>query len=504
MLAMPQKKIKTNHQGGYVLPLVIITGMILVAGAVLLSERSFSGLMRLTRQKQGDEAMEIAEAGASILINELNTQFPYLLTVNCQVDNNSSSEQRQDPRCSGWEDFRFGQYGGPNKACPGRSSNPSQIMGLLYQSVDNKNGSYRLRNYEFLGDQSQGGTAIIQVQGQRFRGTKESLDIAASAIIEQEITVVPKCCNQAPYLSCNSGWGYGLATNRVQLQLGDVVDENPMTSPSNANVHCITCDPPPDDQCNPWTSAGQIISSTCSEVGSGIISGARSNGPLDLPKAPTWNIAEWGDPDPISINTVNNPVFRHQRDNESKHPVKGCFTESVNGKKTTHCRIASINLSGNNEIDLRPDDENGIPGDIRFYIEGQQINLAGRTLANTGEFGQFSIFGGEATRWPYNLYQCGSKQLNIAGGSEIRAFIHMPCFNINLSGGNETDQIKIVGSVISEQWNSTGDYARLIVPDNAGTTVCTTYGICSSGGSGTSGKEFAALGTKRWSPIQMD
>jgi hypothetical protein len=58
--------------------------------------------------------------------------------------------------------------------------------------------------------------------------------------------------------------------------------------------------------------------------------------------------------------------------------------------------------------------------------------------------------------------------------------------------------------VITGQWNSTGDYARLIVPDNAGTTVCTTYGICSSGGSGTSGKEFAALGTKRWSPIQMD
>ena len=494
---MPTRKIKTYHQDGYVLPLVIITGMILIAGALLISERSFSGLMRLTRQKQGDEATEIAEAGASILINELNTQFPYLLTANCQVTNNSGTELLKDPRCTGWEDFEFGEYGGPKNACPGRSTKPSQIMGLLYQDVDNENGSYRLRNYEFLGDQIQGGTAIIQVQGLRFKGTNQSSDIAASAIIEQEITVVPKGCNETPYTGC---WGYGLATNRVQLQLGDIIDENEMTASSNANVHCVTCDPPPGDQCNPWTSAGQIISATCSEIGSGIISGERSSGPLDLPDAPTWNIAEWGDPDPINITTANNPVFRHQRDNESKHPINGCFTELVDGKKRTHCRILSINLSGNNEIDLKPNDEHDIEGDIRFYIEGQQINLAGRTLANTGKFGQFSIFGGKATKYPYNLYACGSKQLNIAGGSEIHAFIHMPCFNINLSGGNETDQIKIVGSVISDQWNSTGDYARLVVPGNAGATVCKTYEVCSSRCSG----EFAALGTKRLSPIQMN
>ena len=369
-------------------------------------------------------------------------------------------------------------------------------MDLLYKAVNNKNGSYRLRNYEFLGDQTQGGTAIIQVQGQRFRGTKESSEIAASAVIEQEITVVPKCCNQAPYVSCGSGWGYGLATNRVQLQLGDVIDEDPMTSNSNANVHCVNCDPPPKDQCAPWTSAGQTISKTCTEVGSGIISGVRSNGPIDIPEAPTWNVAEWGDPEPITITSANNPIFRHQRDDESENPVKGCFTESINGKKRTHCRINSINLSGNNEIDLRPEN-----GDIRFYIEGQQINLSGKTLANTGEFGQFSMFGGEATKYPYNLYSCGSKQLNISGGSEISAFIHMPCFNINLSGGNKNSPIKIIGSAISDQWNATGDYAQLIIPGNAGKTICDTYDICTSG---SSENEFAALGTNRWSLIQMD
>ena len=226
---------RRKSSDGYVLPLVVITGLILTIGAVILSARSFSGLIRSSRQKQGNEASELAETGASLLINELNKKFPYLLTVSCQVENNSSTEQREDPVCTGWKDFQFGQYGVANSACPGRSTNPSDVMELLYKTVDHKNGSYRLRNYEFLGDQVQGGKAIIQVQGQRFRGSGESSEIAASAIVEQEITIVPKCCNQAPYLSCGSGWGYGLATKGVQLQLGDVIDEN--TSISNSNRH---------------------------------------------------------------------------------------------------------------------------------------------------------------------------------------------------------------------------------------------------------------------------
>ena len=485
-----------SNTDGYVLPLVIITGLILTVGAVILSARSFNGLIRATRQRQSNEAIEIAETGALLLINELNSKYPYLLTINCKVENNAISQQEQDPICKGWGDFQLSNYGSEITVCASRSRNPKNIMESLYEPISGTNGAYRLRNYEFLGDQNQGGTAIIQVQGQRFRGETDSSDMSATAIVEQEITIVPKCCDQAPYENCASTWGYGLATKGVQLQLGDVVDQDPSIPNSNANVHCIDCDPPPSDMCQPWTSAGQIIDSNCSEIGSGIISGVRSSGPLDIPEAPTWNVAEWGDPAPLQITTANNPTFRHQRDNETKHPVKGCFTENINGKKRTHCRIESINLSGTNQIDLRPED-----GDIRFYIEGQQLNLSGQTLANTGGFGQFSIFGGEATKYPFNLYSCGSKQVNISGGSEIHAFIHMPCFNINLSGGSAVSPIKIVGSAISNQWNATGDFARLEVPTDAGETICNTYGVCSSN---ADGKEFTALGRKQWSLIQME
>ena len=494
---------------GYVLPLVIITGMILTIGAVILSTRSFSGLIRSTRQKQGNEATELAETGASLLINELNEKFPYLLTVNCQVENNSGSQQLEDPVCTGWKTFNFGQYGGPNSACPGRSTNPSEIMDLLYKTVDHKNGAYRLRNYEFLGDQVQGGKAIIQVQGQRFRGSEESSEIAASAIVEQEITIVPKCCNQAPYLSCGSdesGWGFGLATKGVQLQLGDVIDENPSISNSNANVHCVNCDPPPEEQCDPWTSAGQTISNTCTETGGSIIAGERSNGPLDIPDAPTWNKEAWGDPTPIAINNGNNPIFSHGEVNQP-HPISGCFTENVNGKKRTHCRIDSVNLSGENKISINPEREDG---DIRFYIEGQQLNLSGDTIINPGEFGSFSIFGGESTN-ANAVWGCSSKQLNISGGGELNAFLNMPCFDVNLSGGSSDKPLMIKGAAISNQWNATGDYSRLVIPSNAGDVICDVYEICSSAENENENQndngnqnEFAALGSNQWSLIQME
>ena len=532
----PSRKTLPNNgqQNGYVLILVIFTGLILAIGAMVIAARSFDGLIKSGRQKQKNEAVEIAELGVNNILDELNNNYPSLLTVSCKVENNSVPQQFTQPSCSGWNQFTPGKFGGPLTACPGRSNTPWVITeegsDTLYRTIKDDRGAYRLRNYEFLGDQSQGGTAIIQVQGQLFR-KGDPLSLASSAILEQEVTIVSKCCNQAPYQSCG-GWRYGLATNGVQLQLGDVCHEpkdyieeknlnirdnlylrdkygdlyipdeeicQTSSTGTGANVHCVNCDVPPPDPCDAWTSGGQIIGSNdeCSGVGSGIITGERSSGELSLPVAPQWNKAAWGDLTPFTINPQNNPIFRHGEIGED-HPISGCYTENVDGKKRTHCRIESITLSGNNKIIVNPDEE---AGDIRFYIEGQQISLSGDSIVNSGEFGSFSIFGGESTVWPYNLYGCSSKSLNISGGGQLNAFLHMPCFNVNLSGGTEEKRLVISGSAITNQWNATGDYTRLIVPRTAQKVLCSDFSIC---GTTTSQMEFVALGSNRWTLIQME
>ena len=262
-----------HHENGYVLPLVVVSGMILILGAVVLSTRSFNSLMGAILQNQGHQAEEIAESGLSILLKELNNQFPYLLTVGCRVENNSPDQQLEAPECAGWRDFEFGAYGGPAQACDGRSTSPRQIEDFLSQPVAEGKGLYRLRNYEFLGDQIQGGTAIIQVQGLRLKGPEDDPQIASSAIIEQEVTVVPKCCNRAPYEPCGpagSGWSYSLLTQDITLNVGDVIDEKRPSALSGANVHCVNCDQPPADKCEGWTSADQTISNDCSSLESAI------------------------------------------------------------------------------------------------------------------------------------------------------------------------------------------------------------------------------------------
>ena len=519
---------RPQTDNGYVLILVIITGLILATGALIISARSLDSLLRSGRLGQRDESIEIAETGASILINELNQNFPYLLTVNCQVTNNSASEQFEDPICEGWKNFALGNTGGPDSACPGRFDDPSLIMNRLYEPVMNNRGAYRLRSYEFLGDQIQGGTAIIQVQGQRLKHQTNASGLAASAIIEQEVTIIPKCCNQAPYETCGGGdeWDYGLATKNIALQVGDVIDQIRPTEPSGANVHCIDCIDPPSGKCNAWGSAGQTIGTDCEILelqiqqetdpvikaqllkqqllNSGIIDGQRSSGALDIPAAPTWKDIrdENGEPLPdLTPWTIRYQTITIGHDTNKNH----CKTtlNSSTGKKTTHCRIQSIDQTGASTMTLLPGD-----GDIRFYMEGSQINLSGvHNFVNTGNYGQFAIYGGLRTYGNNPEETCGDKQLNISGGSSIKAFLHMPCFDINLSGGNETYPITITGSVISKNYNATGDYARLIVPNDSGKTICSQFNVCSSS-SGTginlNNMEYSAVGSNRWNLIQME
>ena len=530
--------INPKNEGGYVLVLVIITGLILATGALIISARSMDSFLRSFRLSQKDESIEIAETGASILIEELNENFPYLLTVNCKVTNNSISEQFENPICEGWKSFALGNTGGPNSACPGRSDDPSLIMDRLYEPVLNNRGAYRLRGYEFLGDQIQGGTAIIQVQGQRLKDESGTSGLAASAIVEQEVTIIPKCCNQAPYEQCGGGgkWDYGLATQNIALQVGDVIDQNrakkrskgsdqnQLIELSEANVHCIDCIDPPSDKCTAWGSAGQTIGTDCeileSQIkqesdpkiraqllnqqllNSGIIDGERSSGDLDIPAAPTWKDIrdENGDPLPdLTPWTIRYQSITIGHDTNSNHCVTTLNPSTR--KKTTHCRIQSIDQTGASTMKLIPGD-----GDIRFYMEGSQINLSGiHNFVNTGNYGQFAIYGGLSTYGNNPEETCGDKQLNISGGSSIKAFLHMPCFDVNLSGGNETYPITITGSVISKNYNATGDYARLIVPDDSGNTVCSQFNVCSGRGSGVNlnNMEYSAVGSNRWNLIQM-
>ena len=486
----PKRNNNTPDRNGYVLPLVIITGLILMVGAMIISARSFSSLIRSTRQRQGDEAIEIAETGASILINDLNSNFPYLLTLSCQVENKDDG-----PACKNksWENFTFGILGRPPSACSGRSNNPKQIINSLDAEVPSQRGSYRLISYEFLGDQIQGGTAIIQVEGQRLTGPKDSQTIAASAVIEQEVTIAPKYCNLPPFTeSSGSGSGFGLLSDDILLKktsggkTSSVLDQAPKPNPSQANVHCNNCkyDPEPN---TPWRDVQ--CGPNCK------IDGERSKiPPQPLPPAPRWD-PTWGKKSlvlplldvqtPIYFGSVTINHTKITREYPGIPTVEYSLSEYCHTEDTsppvTHCRMGNLQLSGGMDLTIDPG-----KGDIRFYFEGNKVSLSTNNVVTLGEkFGQVAFFGSEEPCRPELFDMSGSEALG-------PLFIQMPCTPIGLSGNG-----KIIGSVIAKKWDSNG--FDLVIPPDAAQIIKEKYGI--SYGENED-REFAALGTNRWSLIQ--
>ena len=522
--------LKKNYGGhltrnGYVLPLVILTGMILVIGAAILSAESFSGLIRSTRQKQADEAVEIAETGTTLLINELNNNFPYLLTVNCKVENNSALEQMQKPNCVGWKEFKIGQSGGFDSECPARSDDPSQVMDLLYTSLANRRGSYRLRNYEFLGDQIQGGKAIIQVQGQRFKGASESSGLAASAIVEQEITIAPKCCGKPPFVDleqCASGNKkiLGLLTNQLtNLDTGTktrkgldifgdshIVSNCPPGMKGSISTGCTDtwrCEDILD------IPKGQITRSDAGEKElCSYVSGENSYGPREIPIAPTWNEAgENQNPPQDNWNSRSAWIIRNSNETvgHDTHPDHCVTTTGPDNKKTTSCRIWLMEYSAGFSLKLDPGD-----GYINFYLDGgantgEKMSFSGENIVNNGNPDQFSIIVGPKVLYPGTSDEtkkcAGSgKMIDISGTGTINAFIYAPCAIVKASGA----PIDFNGNIISREFASNNNDIRINTPEgDYGSEICERFDLDICTESDPTG-EFAALGSNRWSLIQME
>ena len=504
---------------GYVLLLVIVSGIILAIGAMIISARSFNSLIRSSKQSDGDQAIEIAETGASILVNELNNNFPYLLTTNCQVENNGLSQQLERPTCKGWKNFEFGELGRPDSACSGRSSQPKDIEEQLYAWSANDKGKYRLRNYEFLGDQFQGGTAIIQVQGQRIKTIAGQPTLTASAIVEQEITVAPKCCNKPPFVDleqCTSGSKkiLGLLTKNITPNggldvFGDVhtIDScppgmvgTPTTNCVNSNSLCEKYLLETKDEITP-EMAGQT-GQLCNHV-----SGESTYGYRAFPIAPTWAEAGAAQNAPQNWDSTEAAIINQSivigHDNKPSY----CLTTTgSDGKKTTHCRIKSINLSGDQSIELKPED-----GHISFYLDDgtctPSINLSGKSIVNKGDPNQFSIIAGPCLEYPGTLWEksrCYSpwstKRINISGISDINAFIYASCADVVVSG----NPVMINGSIVSRQITANANNVQINVPEgDYGSDICKQFDLDICTDSDPSG-EFAALGTNRWRLIQME
>jgi len=449
-------------QVGFILPIIIIIGLIIGAGLIALSARTIGGLLGSIRQGQGQQAREVAEKGIASIITDLNRKFPYLLIESCQITSLSGS-----PVCAGWSQGGSGTFAYRTSLCPNSNPLPQEMLSKAEGYTTGGLGRYRLVSYTFSGDQNQGGVARIKVMGQRLLSNGGITTVRATAFVDQELSILPKNCN-VPVNQPSTASGFpGLLAETVSLGNNDVFGS------VNGNVLCTTCDPN-------LTSTG--LAAAMNLLNNGIVTGNLFGGQIAMPPVQTY-------PSNLPIITpkdINNTTtFNAGSTNDG--------TCNVDSQGITHCQIGSINLSGGKTFTINTTGSKG----LRLYVNGNISMSGSANLAHTDATAgptSLGIFGKART-----TNETCSQQVSIGGGSTTTEFfLYFPDGCVGINGGSSNPDIR--GAVWARTFNgSSSNNAEVEVPNNMGSLLFTTYGSSFSLGI----REFAALGVNKWQTVQL-
>jgi len=451
--------INSNNSPGFILPIIIITGILVGAGLMAMTARTFAGLFGSIRQGHSQEAREAAESGLAVLLRELNTNYPYLLTTSCAIEEGSDP-----PYCAAWGgDFRY-----ETSVCPTTTTPPETLFSKLSGTLPGGRTRYRLLDYTFKGNIGQGGIGEFKVEGQSIQSidsnndstdsSKPTIIVRATTHLRQDTTIVPKGCRGA------QGGYPGLLGKEINLGNVDVLGG------INGNVVCLSCDP------------NQTQAQLEEDIGlknRGVVEGQIFGGNISMPEPPS---------------PPENPNYRPIQIDSSKVLTAGdsnggaCFTDDSN---ITHCLVSSISLSGGEELIINTDVGGTPPPSMRIYVSGDLVTDGTSGLVHTGSPVDLAIFG-----LPYNSEaESCSQDLEISGTSAaLSAFIFMPdaCAGIN-GGGNANPNV--YGSVWTRDYRrSLTNAGELVVPDDMGSLVCARFGINFCIGI----REYAARGAQNW------
>lgn len=458
-----------RQQEGFILPLIIIAGLLVGAGLMALMARSFAGLIGSIRQGQSQEAREAAESGLAIILKELNSNYPYLLINDCNITSSSGT-----PFCSGWSTDKNagGSFQYITSVCPSTTTPPQTLFSKLSGYLAGNTSSYRLISYDFTGDQHQGGTALLRVEGKSIYAAASQLPEKGTAYIEQEVSITPKSCS-------GSQGGYpGLLGETIDLGNQDV------TGNINGNVVCTTC--------NPNQTQAQL-ESEIDLKNRGVVEGQIFGGQLALPDPPQFPgfpadyAARYGTT-PATTNDANE-ITNSLTLTAGQSNGGRCFTDT--GTNITHCKVHRISLSGGKKLTINTSGTGNPSPSIRLYLDGDLITQGTSGIEHTGEASNFSMFGLPRSQSP----TC-TQQVLVGGTSQsLNAYIYMPdaCGGIN-GGGSASPNLR--GSLWLRHYGTSASNAGTIeVPDDMGSKVCIKFGINFCVGI----REYAARGANRWS-----
>lgn len=498
----------SDQNQGFILPIVVVTGLVIGAGLMALSTQTFSSLIGSVRQGQNREAQEAAETGLAVIIKELNTSFPYLLTDSCLVDASTGT-------CQGWIHYQGGGTWAPTVSrCPNTSNDPGAMQSKLQGNIQGGRSRYQLLSYRFTGDKNQGGVGVFTIKGERYAGSESSPQIRSTAVIEQSVNIVPKSCATSVNSPATSSGFPGLLAEEVNM------GGNELLGAVNGNVLCTNCDPDSTSLENDINLNRQ-----------GVVEGEIFGGSIAMPDPPSFPASAVPSGVTVSPRTITATTTLVPGSSNGG----ACFTDS---DSVTHCRITQINLgsssggrgggsspilciftnAGNhsNPCDSGRTITVPINKGLRLYFEtANSDNPSTTTCEASSTESPYRAINISGTSYithigtPNNLGMFGVKrstctnptqQVTLAGGaSGLGMFLYFPDALVGINGGSTSSTSDFIGALWARIYDgSNSKNVQLLVPPNMGSLIWTRYG--SAFGLGV--REFAALGSNSWRKFQ--
>jgi hypothetical protein len=471
---------KKPEQEGFVLPLILAVGLIIGIGIVALSARTFSGLIGSIRQGQSREAKEAAESGAALILKELNRNYPYLLIENCEA-----TQRTGTPDCAGWKSAAGGgTFRYRTSICPNSYSPPETILPKLAKDLTGGRGRYRLVSYTYSGDQHQGGTGRLRVLGEKVITNSNGTTTRAAAYLEEELSILPKNCNVPVNTPSTSSGFPGLLASTVTIGNNDVLGA------VNGNVLCTSCDP------------NGNLKSQMGVLNNGVVNGNLYGGQIALPDVPTFPPMPAGVTPPTAIAigpSTTNPLYRSKTTTEpASYLIEAGLTSGINNggacytdsQLITHCKVSSINLSGNEPLKIISTGSRG----VRLYVSGNITIGPQASIIHDGSPADLGIFGLPST----GTATCTQTVTLNGGATTSNAFIFFPNGCVGINGGSQNPDIR--GAIWALKYDgSSSNRVEIEVPENMGSILYTRYGT----GFGIGVREFAALGINKWMSVQL-
>ena len=427
----------------FVVALVIVSGTLMAT-----TTRAWLGYKGAIRQGQARSARELAEAGSSRLIAELNKNHSHLLVIDKG-------------------------YWATAKSITGICSNDSTGVPAM-EDVPIGEGRYSLQNYTFHGTPFFGGTGIIRVKGELLSGNTP----VSTSIIEQSIQIVPRTCESFDTSNATPGL---IALSNIDLGNNDIEG-------TNAGIICIRCNESANNNgCVDSDTPVQDFSQNNKEcmVGKGpqsTIDGGIYIGPATVPPLPLRdNLAGVN---PISITTSR--TIKSGNGSTLPELLDG---SCVNVDGWTDCLVSSIDLSGTKQLQV--DTSSGTP--VRIFVTGD-ITLNGRSQINhttgSSQAAMVGLFGNHS-----NDDDGDDQTITLSGRSKMyNVLVNFPDANVGINGGGNVDNI--YGSVVAKSWSgSSSNKANIIVPPDMAEGIESIYGTT------LAITDYAAMGPVKWSTL---